>query len=74
MSLCRLRLKSVQALGLVEEANSGSEETVFVASGIGPDGPQPSAGGEWLKQSVQGGRSLPRSPQGPRGVQVLDRL
>ena len=38
--------QSATALGLVEEANSGREETVFVARGVGPDGPQPSAGGE----------------------------
>ena len=29
-----------------EEANSRREETVFVSRGVGPDGPQPSAGGE----------------------------
>ena len=47
-----------------------------MARGIGPDGPQPSAGGEWLKQGVSRvggvGHNLPRSPQGPRGVQVLE--
>ena len=30
----------------LEEANSRREETVFVSRGVGPDGPQPSAGGE----------------------------
>ena len=67
---------SVWSLGLVEEANSGREETVFVACGIGPDGPQPSAGGEQLEQGVSRvggvGHNLSRSPQGPRGVQVLE--
>ena len=62
-------LKSVWALGLVEEASSGWEESVFVAWGFGPDEPQPSTGGEWLKQSVSRvggvGHNLPRSPQGP---------
>ena len=57
-------------LGLVEEANSWRENIFFVAWGIGPDGPQPSARGQWLKQGVSMvggvGHNLPRPPQGPR--------
>ena len=49
---------------------------LFLWRGFGPDGPQPSAGVEWLKQSVSRvrgvGHNLPRSPQGPRGMQVLE--
>ena len=43
---------------------------------FGFGGPQPSARGEWLKQSVSRlggvGHNLPRSPLGPRSVQVLE--
>ena len=51
--------------------------------GIGPDGPQPSDRGEWLKQCVQGWRSRPQSSllasgslrcAGPREWIVSDHL
>src|SRR4029434_2086040 len=44
---------------------------------FGPDGPQPSAGGEWHKEFVYrvGGIShnLPCMPQGPGCIQILER-
>jgi len=35
---------------LVDEANSRWEEAIFVARGFGPEGPQPPARGECLKE------------------------
>jgi len=45
---------------LVDEANSRWEEAIFVARGFGPEGPQPPARGECLKEFVSrvGGVSL----------------
>ncbi len=61
---------------LVDKANSGLEETVFVVRAFGPDGPQPPASGECLKESVTGvggvSHNLTFTLYGPRVVQVLE--
>lgn len=58
--------------GLVDEACSRGEETVPVSGGFGPDGPQPLARGEGLKETVSGvggvGHNLTCT-----GVQILPR-
>ena len=63
--------------GLVDKANCSREEAGLVARGFGPDGPQPPAGGKYLKEFLTrvggSGHNLNCPPQGPRGEQVLKR-
>ena len=67
----------VKVLGLVDEANCRWEETVFLARGFGPDGPQPPARGKCFKQFMSGvrgvGHNLSCTPPDPGGIQVLER-
>ena len=55
------------------DPNCSREETVHVAAGFGPDGPQPPARGESLKKSVtgMGGHNPTSTPHSPVAVQVL---
>ena len=66
---------SVGVLGPVKDPNCSREETLHVAGGFGPDGPQPPARGESLKKSVTGmggvGHNPTCTPQSPAAVQVL---
>ena len=63
--------------GLVDKTSGGGEKTVHVACGFGPDGPQPPARGECLKEFVSGvggiGHNLSSTLQSPGGVKVLER-
>ena len=63
--------------GSVQDPICAGEETVHVAGGFGPDGPQPPARGESVKKSVTGmggvGHNITCMPQSPGAVQVLKR-
>ncbi len=64
-------------LGIVNTGSYGCKETLFVAWGAGPDGPQPSARRECFRKFVSRVRNvhhnLNRPLQGPGSVQVLKR-